>query len=79
MGKSCAHTYDERSLPVRGGWTAVDRMRRGKPVVVHGDGTSLWVLTHARDFARGFAYAQDNAGIAGLVLAEGTEPFSPIL
>jgi catechol 2,3-dioxygenase-like lactoylglutathione lyase family enzyme len=32
----------------------VDRMRRGKPVVVHGDGTSLWVLTHSADFAVGF-------------------------
>ena len=49
-----SHTYDERSLPLHGGWTTVDRMRRGKPVVVHGDGTSLWVLTHHRDFARGF-------------------------
>ena len=29
-------------------------MRKGLPVVVHGDGTSLWVLTHHRDFARGF-------------------------
>lgn len=49
-----SHTYDERTLPVRGGWTVIDRMRRGKPVVVHGDGTSLWVLTHHADFARGF-------------------------
>jgi len=49
-----SHTYDERTLPMHGGWTVVDRMRRGKPVVVHGDGTSLWVLTHHRDFARGF-------------------------
>jgi nucleoside-diphosphate-sugar epimerase len=49
-----SHTYDERMLPVKGRWTVVDRMRRGKPVVVHGDGTSLWTLTHHRDFARGF-------------------------
>ncbi len=48
-----SHTYDERTLPTHGGWTVVDRMRRGKPVLVHGDGTSLWVLTHHRDFARG--------------------------
>ena len=49
-----SHTYDERTLPVRGRWTVVERMRRGKPVVVHGDGTSVWVLTHRRDFAKGF-------------------------
>jgi len=49
-----SHTYDVRSLPMQGGWTAIDRMRRGKPVVVHGDGTSLWVLTHHDDFAKGF-------------------------
>lgn len=49
-----AHTYDRTLLPFRGRYTVVDRMRRGKPVVVHGDGTSLWVLTHHRDFAKGF-------------------------
>jgi len=49
-----SHTYDCRSLPVEGGYTVIDRMRRGKPVVVHGDGTSLWVLTHHDDFAKGF-------------------------
>ena len=49
-----SHTYDERKVPLRGGWTAVERMRRGEPVVVHGDGTSLWVLTHHHDFARAF-------------------------
>jgi nucleoside-diphosphate-sugar epimerase len=48
------HTYDGRTLPMHGGWTVVERMRQGKPVVVHGDGTSLWALTHHRDFARGF-------------------------
>ena len=49
-----SHTYDRTALPMDGGYTVIDRMRRGRPVVVHGDGTSLWVLTHHRDFARGF-------------------------
>src|SRR5690606_19595656 len=35
-------------------WTSVARMRAGKPVIVHGDGSSLWTLAHARDFAKGF-------------------------
>jgi nucleoside-diphosphate-sugar epimerase len=52
-----SHTY-ERYLPVAiGGWdkfTLIDRMRQGKPVIVHGDGTSLWAITHAEDFAIGF-------------------------
>jgi nucleoside-diphosphate-sugar epimerase len=49
-----SHTYDRTSVPLDGGWTAVARMRAGKPVVVHGDGTSLWTLTHHLDFAKGF-------------------------
>jgi nucleoside-diphosphate-sugar epimerase len=49
-----SHTYDKTLLPFRGRYTVVDRMRKGKPVVVHGDGASLWVLTHHRDFAKGF-------------------------
>ena len=49
-----SHTYDRTLLPMDGGWTVVDRMRRSKPVIVHGDGTSLWTLTHHRDFAVGF-------------------------
>jgi nucleoside-diphosphate-sugar epimerase len=48
-----SYTYDRTRLPVFGAWTVVDRMRRGAPVVVHGDGTSLWTLTHAGDFAIG--------------------------
>ncbi|WP_329000273.1 NAD-dependent epimerase/dehydratase family protein [Kribbella sp. NBC_00709] len=48
-----SHTYDRTLVPFDGGWTIVERMRRGQPVVVHGDGTSLWTLTHHRDFARG--------------------------
>jgi nucleoside-diphosphate-sugar epimerase len=49
-----SHTYDRTTLPTRGGYTVTDRMRQGKRVIVHGDGTSLWVLTHHRDFAKGF-------------------------
>jgi nucleoside-diphosphate-sugar epimerase len=49
-----SHTYDAASPPLEGGWTQIDRMRRGLPVLVHGDGTSLWTLTHHRDFAQGF-------------------------
>ncbi len=49
-----SHTYDRTLLPFHGGYTTVARMRQGKPVVVHGDGTSLWTLTHHRDFAVGF-------------------------
>src|SRR5256885_291277 len=49
-----SHTYDKTLIPLDGGWTVISRMRQGKPVVVHGDGTSLWTLTHHADFARGF-------------------------
>jgi nucleoside-diphosphate-sugar epimerase len=49
-----SHTYDRTYLPLPGGYTVVDRLRKGKKVIVHGDGTSLWTLTHHRDFARGF-------------------------
>lgn len=49
-----SHTYDETLIPLEGGWTPLQRMLDGKPIVVHGDGTSWWTLTHARDFARAF-------------------------
>jgi len=49
-----SHTYDQTSIPVEGHYTVIDRMLRGKPVVVHGDGTSIWTLTHSSDFAKGF-------------------------
>ncbi len=48
-----SHTYDCTLLPMRGQYTTVARMRAGKKVIVHGDGTSLWTLTHHRDFAKG--------------------------
>lgn len=60
-----SHTYDHTSIPLLGGWTAIDRMRRGEPTIVHGDGTSLWTLTHTRDFAKAFV------GLLGNPLAVG--------
>jgi nucleoside-diphosphate-sugar epimerase len=60
-----SHTYDRTLLPPHGGWTMMERMRRGKEVIVHGDGTSLWTLTHHRDFARGLC------GLLGLEAAVG--------
>lgn len=49
-----SHTYDDSLLPTIGGWTDIARMRAGRPVVVHGDGTTPWTLTHSDDFAVGF-------------------------
>ena len=49
-----SHTYDCTLFPFEGGWTVIDRLLRGRPVIVHGDGTSLWTLTHHADFAKGF-------------------------
>ena len=54
-----SHTYCERGVPVsvhgpKGSWQVLKRMMEGKPVLVHGDGSSLWTLTWNEDFARGF-------------------------
>lgn len=50
-----SHTYDERSVPLgvhgdKGSWQVVKRIKEGKPVIIHGDGTSLWTITHNSDF-----------------------------
>jgi nucleoside-diphosphate-sugar epimerase len=60
-----SHTYDEAALPVYGRYTAVDRMRNGRKIIVQGDGTSLWVLTHSRDFAKGFVGLLGNRDALG--------------
>jgi nucleoside-diphosphate-sugar epimerase len=49
-----SHTYDKTLIPTSGGWTDIARLRAGKPVVVHGDGTTQWTLTHNTDFAVAF-------------------------
>ena len=54
-----SHTYCERGVPVsvhglKGSWQVLKRMMEGKPVIIQGDGTSLWTLTWNEDFARGF-------------------------
>jgi nucleoside-diphosphate-sugar epimerase len=49
-----SHTYDATKTVLSGGWTSLARMLAGKPVIVHGDGTSLWTVTHNTDFARAF-------------------------
>lgn len=61
-----SHTYGEGLFPNTCGWdwTVPARILKGKPIIVHGDGTSLWTLTHTRDFARAFV---------GLLEAEGVE------
>lgn len=54
-----SHTYDDRSVPLgvhgsKGSWQVIKRMMEGKPVIIHGDGTSLWTMTHNSDFAKGY-------------------------
>jgi nucleoside-diphosphate-sugar epimerase len=60
-----SHTYDETMIPFDGGWTIVERMRSGRPVIVPGDGTSLWTITHSRDFAKGFTGLLGNTSAIG--------------
>lgn len=54
-----SHTYCERGVPtsvhgLKGSWQVLKRMLEGKPILVQGDGSSLWTLTWNEDFARGF-------------------------
>ena len=65
-----SHTYDERSIPLgihgsNGSWQVAKRMLQGQPVIIHGDGTSLWVMTHNSDFAKGFIGIMGNAHAIG--------------
>ena len=58
-------TYERTVLPMDGGYTVVDRMLKGKQVIVHGDGSSLWTLTHHADFAKGFVGLLGNSRAIG--------------
>ncbi len=63
-----SYTYGPTWIPSGFGgqdYTVVDRMRRGLPVVCHGDGTALWVMTHASDFAVGFVGLLGHPGALG--------------
>jgi len=65
-----SHTYDERAIPLgvhgaKGSWQVAKRMLDGKPVIIHGDGTSLWTMTHSSDFAAAFAGLMGNAHAIG--------------
>ncbi len=50
-----SHTYDASKIPLPGGHTALYRILNNQPVLIHDQGSSLWTLTHHRDFARGFS------------------------
>ena len=65
-----SHTYDERNLPLgahgdNGSWQVVRRMLDGKPVIIHGDGASLWTITFNTDFAKGFIGLMGNIHAIG--------------
>ncbi|TWD92262.1 nucleoside-diphosphate-sugar epimerase [Neobacillus bataviensis] len=65
-----SHTYDERSIPLgvhgsKGSWQVAKRMLENKPVIIHGDGTSLWTMTHNTDFAKGFIGLMGNIHAIG--------------
>ncbi len=65
-----SHTYDERNVPVgahgdKGSWQVLKRMMEGKPVLIQGDGTSLWTITHNSDFAKAFIGLMGNIHAIG--------------
>jgi nucleoside-diphosphate-sugar epimerase len=60
-----SHTYDDANPPLPGGWAVFDRLARGAAIPVHGDGTSLWTLTHAEDFAQGLVGLLGNSRAIG--------------
>ena len=65
-----SHTYDNRSVPLgvhgdKGSFQVLKRMLEGKPVIIHGDGTSLWTMTHNTDFAKGYMGLMGNPHAIG--------------
>ena len=69
-----SHTYNEKSVPLgvhgkQGSWQVLKRMLEHKPVIIHGDGTSLWTMTHNSDFAKGFIGLMGNIHAIGEAFA----------
>jgi nucleoside-diphosphate-sugar epimerase len=65
-----SHTYSQRSIPVgihgkNGSWQVIKRIREGRPVIIPGDGSSLWTLTYNKDFAVGFTGLMGNGHAIG--------------
>lgn len=65
-----SHTYGKTSIPFAINswaypWTIADRILKGKKIIVPGDGTSLWTLTHNTDFAKGFVGLIGNTQAVG--------------
>lgn len=65
-----SHTYDDRSVPLgvhgnKGSFQVIKRMLEGKPVIIHGDGTSIWTMTYNEDFAVGFVGLMGNPHATG--------------
>lgn len=65
-----SHTYDERHIPLgvhgkKGFWQVIKRMMDGKPVIIQGDGTSLWTVTFNKDFAIGYTGLMGNRHAIG--------------
>jgi nucleoside-diphosphate-sugar epimerase len=65
-----SHTYDERNIPLgvhgkKGFWQVIKRMMYGKPVIIQGDGTSLWTVTFNKDFAIGYTGLMGNRHAIG--------------
>lgn len=70
------HTYGHTRIPTAtmgAGYTAVDRLRKGLPILCHGDGQSLWGLTHSSDFAAGFVGLLGKPNLGGEVFHITTE------
>lgn len=67
-----SHTYGEKNVPTavhgpKGCWQVLKRMLAGKPVIIPGDGTSLWTVTHNTDFAKAFVGLMGNIHAIGEV------------
>jgi nucleoside-diphosphate-sugar epimerase len=65
-----SHTYGERMIPFclespKGSWPVIKRMIEGKPIIVPGDGSSLWTITFNEDFAKGFIGLMGNVHAIG--------------